>query len=273
MPRSNLAVRVLTTVALLPLLLGLLFLGPAWSFYLLVLAACAIGSYEIFAMTHPGDRAAQAVGIVTTLAVSWVVYRFSDQALALMALLIVSPLAGFLMPLWRLGDIKTAALRMMAGAAAPLYVGVLLTTLGLVRRDQGMLGPAYVFMAFAFAWLGDTGGYFFGRFLGKRRLYPAVSPKKTVAGLVGAIAGSSLGGLGVKLGLLPSIPFAHAVGLGAFAGLFGQLGDLAESLLKRSAGVKDSGSIIPGHGGLLDRIDALLVIAPLVYLYASWHGP
>jgi phosphatidate cytidylyltransferase len=272
-PRSNLAVRVLTSVGLLPLLLALLFLGPAWAWYLLVLAACAVASAELFAMTHPGDRVAQTVGVATTLGVSVTVYQMTANALALMTLVMAVSLIGALVPLWRLGDIKTSALRMMVGIAGPLYLGVLLTTLGLLRRDHGSLGSSYVFMALGFAWLGDTGGYFFGKYLGRRKLYPAVSPKKTVAGLMGAIAGASLGGLGVHLWLLPSVPLTHAAGLGTLAGGLGQLGDLAESLLKRSVGVKDSGSVIPGHGGLLDRVDALLVIAPIVYLYATWHGP
>jgi len=271
-PKSNLTVRILTTLGLLPLLLALLFVGPAWAWYLLVVAASAVASAELFAMTHPGDRVAQTVGVVTTLGVSGTVYQMPGDAHALMILVMSVCLIGGLIPLWRLGDVKTSALRMMAGIAGPLYVGVLLTTLGLLRRDQHSLGSSYVFMALSFAWLGDTGGYFFGKYLGRRKLYPAVSPKKTVAGLVGAMGASSLGGLGVHLWLLPSVPLTHAIGLGALAGGLGQLGDLAESLLKRSAGVKDSGFVIPGHGGLLDRIDALLVIAPMVYVYATWHA-
>ena len=217
MPKSNLTVRILTTLGLLPLLLALLFVGPAWAWYLLVVAASAVASAELFAMTHPGDRVAQTVGVVTTLGVSGTVYQMPGDAHALMILVMSVCLIGGLIPLWRLGDVKTSALRMMAGIAGPLYVGVLLTTLGLLRRDQHSLGSSYVFMALSFAWLGDTGGYFFGKYLGRRKLYPAVSPKKTVAGLVGAMGASSLGGLGVHLWLLPSVPLTHAIGLGVSA--------------------------------------------------------
>jgi len=123
-----------------------------------------------------------------------------------------------------------------------------------------------------FAWLADTGGYFFGRFFGKTKLYEAVSPKKTRAGFVGALVGAAAGASLASFWYLPSLPIAHSLPLAIVAGGLGQLGDLVESLLKRSTGIKDSGSIVPGHGGLLDRVDALLFASPLVYLYALWAG-
>jgi phosphatidate cytidylyltransferase len=127
-------------------------------------------------------------------------------------------------------------------------------------------------MSLTFSWLADTGGYFFGRFLGKTKLYEAVSPKKTRAGFVGALVGASVGATLASLWYLPALPLAHALPLGLFAGAVGQLGDLVESLLKRSTGIKDSGGIVPGHGGMLDRIDALIVVSPIVYLYSSYSG-
>jgi phosphatidate cytidylyltransferase len=129
-----------------------------------------------------------------------------------------------------------------------------------------------VLLALTFAWLGDTGGYFFGRFLGKTKLYEAVSPKKTRAGFVGALVGAMLGAALISLFLLPELELRHALPLAVVSGGLGQLGDLAESLLKRSIGVKDSGNVVPGHGGILDRVDALLVVAPVVYLYVIWSA-
>ena len=253
----------------LPLLLALLFAGPAWAWYLLILAACIMGAAELFGMTHPQDRISQALGILMTAAASGVLYRFGHDARWLMGLILTVPLLGVLIPVWRLGEIQSASLRLMSGIAGPLYVGIMLTTVALLRRDGG---AGFVVMALAFAWLGDTGGYFFGRFLGKRKLYPRLSPKKTVAGFVGALVGAALGGALASLWYLPLVPIAHAVPLAIVAGAAGQLGDLAESLLKRSTGVKDSGWIIPGHGGLLDRIDALLLVSPIVYLYGLVVG-
>jgi phosphatidate cytidylyltransferase len=270
--QSNLTIRVLTAVVAIPLLLALLFLAPAIAFYALVAAACLIGASELFAMTHPGDRISQALGILMTLAVSAGLYFFGRDPRAFLAILLVVAILGVLLPLWRLGEIETSAFRLLANVAGPIYIGLLLTTIGLLRRDQGSEGGQYVLMTLTFAWFGDTGGYFAGRFLGKTKLYEKVSPKKTREGYYGSIAGSVVGALVAHFWYLPSIPLAHAVPLAIACGAIGQLGDLVESMLKRSTGVKDSGWIIPGHGGLLDRIDALLIVSPMVYIYTAFFA-
>ena len=109
--------------------------------------------------------------------------------------------------------------------------------------------------------------YFAGRFLGKAKLYPAVSPKKTWAGAWGGLAGSIVGAAALKLISAHWLSWADVVLIAIPGGILGQLGDLAESLIKRSVGVKDSGALLPGHGGLLDRVDAVLFIAPYAYAY------
>jgi phosphatidate cytidylyltransferase len=268
--KSNLTIRLLTAAVVVPLLLALLFLGPSWGFFVLVVAASAVGASELFGMTHPGDRVAQAIGVLLSVAISLAVYFGAGDPRVLLTAIFLVPVVGILMPLWRLGEIPTAGLRTMANVAGPFYIGGLLTSIALLRRDQGDVGPHFVVMTLTFAWLGDTGGYFFGRFLGKTKLYERVSPKKTRAGFVGSLVGSALGAVVAHFWYLPSIPLAHAVPLALFAGALGQLGDLVESLLKRSTKIKDSGWIVPGHGGLLDRIDALLIVSPVVYLYTLW---
>jgi phosphatidate cytidylyltransferase len=268
-PNSNLAQRLLTAAIAVPLLLALLFWGPAWGFALVVLGACTGAALELFRMTHPDDRVAQLVGTATTAAAAALLYLYAADARVVFSVLIGVTLLGLLVPLWRLGDIASAALRITAGIAAPLYVGGLIATLALLRRD---FGPGHVLMTLMFAWFADTGGYFFGRFLGKRQLYARISPKKTRAGFVGALLGAVIGGLLGHFWFLTEIPLLDAVVLGLICGALGQLGDLVESLLKRSTGLKDSGSILPGHGGLFDRIDALLVASPIVYLYWIWNA-
>jgi phosphatidate cytidylyltransferase len=268
---SNLVVRVGTALVGVPAILALLYLGPAWGVFVLVAAAGAVGAVELFQMTWKGDRVAQALGVVLTVAVSACVYFFTDQARVLLTVLLLVPLLGLLLPLWRLGDIQTGALRIGAACFGPLYVGAMLTTLALLRKEQpGTDGPGYVVVALAFAWLSDTGGYFAGRYFGKRKFYEAVSPKKTIAGSVGGLAGAVLGGVVAHFTILKSLPLLHAIALGLIAGFLGQLGDLGESLLKRSVGVKDSGAILPGHGGILDRVDALIVTSTVLYLYTRW---
>ncbi len=268
---SNLAVRLLTAAVFVPLLLLLLYKGPAWGLYFLILPATLIGTYELVAMTHPGDRVSQGIVLAMATAVSAALYWTKDPRAALTVIAIV-PVLGPVLTLARLGDIHTAALRAITMSVAPLFVAVPLTWLAVVRRDVPN-GASYVVMALMFAWFSDTGGYFAGRFLGKRKLYEAVSPKKTVEGAFGGLAGSVIGGLTAHFWFLKAIPLAHVVPLALVAGALGQAGDLGESLLKRSTGVKDSGAIVPGHGGILDRIDALILTSTVVYLYTLWTKP
>jgi phosphatidate cytidylyltransferase len=268
--RSNLATRILTTAVVAPLLLLLLYFGPAWGWFALVFAASGIGAAELFNMTHPDDRVSQTVGVVLTLVVSGVLWRWGTDARILITLIALLPLAAMILTLARLGDVRTAAMRMAATAFGPLWLGML-TMLAMLRRDAHDLGPDYVVMTLTFAWLADTGGYFAGRHLGRRKLYEAVSPKKTVEGLLGALLGAIVGALIAHFFYLRSVPLVHALALAVLAGGLGQVGDLGESLLKRSTGVKDSGGIVPGHGGMLDRIDALFVTSALVYLYVRWR--
>jgi phosphatidate cytidylyltransferase len=271
--KSNLTLRLLSAAVAVPAILALLYLGPPWGFYLLVLPATLVGCAELFAMTHGGDRLAQAAGVAISAATSLAIYGFGvGDSRVLLTLLVVVPALGPLVTLFRLGDLSTAALRAFALGLGPLYVAAPLTLLALMRRDFGDEGPGLVVMSLMFAWWGDTGGYFAGRFFGKRKLYEAVSPKKTVEGAIGGLAGSVLGALTASLWYLPRVPLLHSIPLAIVAGILGQAGDLSESLVKRSVGVKDSGAIVPGHGGILDRVDALLMTSVTVYLYAIWFG-
>jgi phosphatidate cytidylyltransferase len=137
-----------------------------------------------------------------------------------------------------------------------------------------LFGFGWVIMSFVLAWANDTAAYFAGRFLGRHKMFPRVSPKKTWEGFAGGLAGSVAGALALRamdpVGDLAGLGIAGAVVLGLGAAALGPLGDLVESMLKRAAGVKDSGRLIPGHGGLLDRIDALLFIAPWVWVFAAY---
>jgi phosphatidate cytidylyltransferase len=268
--RSNLVTRLLTATVVAPLILVILYFGPVWAWFVLVWVASGIGAAELFGMTHPGDPVARAAGIASTLVVSGVLWLWGTEARVLLTLVVAIPFAAMSVTLARLGDVRTAAMRMAAMAFGPLWLGML-TLLALLRRDTGGSGPDYVVMALMFAWFADTGGYFVGRRLGRRKLYEAVSPKKTVEGFVGAVLGAVLGAVAAHFWYLRSIPLGDALLLAIAAGVMGQVGDLGESLLKRSTGVKDSGEIVPGHGGILDRIDALFVTGAIVYLYVQWR--
>jgi phosphatidate cytidylyltransferase len=172
--------------------------------------------------------------------------------------------------LFRFRDIPTVAGRYAATVAGIVYAGYLLTYLAklkLIERFQPGDGGDAVLLVLIVAWVADTGAYFAGRFLGKARLYEAVSPKKTWAGAWGGLAGSLVGVVALKLISAHWLSWLDVVLIAIPGGVLGQLGDLTESLFKRSVGVKDSGALLPGHGGLLDRIDAVLFIAPYAYAY------
>ena len=269
---SNLAVRIATAAVGAPLILLLLYKGAPWGFYLLVLPASLVAAWELFNMTHPGDRASQLTGAALSAAVSAATYFADGDARVLVTVIVCAPLAGPLVTLARLGDMKTAALRACAMGFGPLFVGVPVTLLAVMRRDLGDAGAGYVVLAIMFAWFGDTGGYFAGRFPGRRLLYEAVSPKTTIAGALGGLAGSVVGALLAHFWFLPSLSLAHGLPLAVVAGALGQAGDLGESVLKRSFGVKDSGAIVPGHGGILDRVDALMLTSAVTYLYTLWFA-
>jgi phosphatidate cytidylyltransferase len=249
---SNLAIRLATAAVCVPIILGLLYRAPPWAFYLLVLTVALIGVRELLSMTHPGDAAAQAVGVVVSAAASVAVFLHGEDARTLVTVLVAVPMVGF----------------------GPLFVAVPLTLLALMRRTLGAgVGPGVVLLCLGLAWFADTSAYFAGRFLGRRKLYEAVSPKKTLEGAIGGLLGSVVWALLASLCFLRgALPVAHAVPLAVVGGVLGQAGDLAESLLKRSTGIKDSGDIVPGHGGILDRVDALLMTSVVVFLYTLWIG-
>jgi phosphatidate cytidylyltransferase len=199
---------------------------------------------------------------------------FPTDARALVTVLVVVPAIGPLWTLARLGNIETAALRACALGFGPLFVVVPLTLLAVMKKTLGDAGPGFVLLTLGLGWLADTVAYFAGRLFGRRKLYEAVSPKKTIEGAIGGLLGSVLWAVLAALWFLRgALPLAHAVPLALVAGVLGQAGDLAESLLKRSTGVKDSGAIVPGHGGVLDRVDAVIMTTMVVYLYSLWITP
>lgn len=263
---SNLAIRLTTAALVTPLVLLVLFFGPELAWFSLVLVCLAGLGAELYRLSHPGDRLAQVVLVGLTVAVSCALY-FDRAGRLVTATLLSLPVAAMLLTLWRFGELPSAGFRMAMAVMGPLYLGGLLTTLALLRRDLGELGKWYVLMALSFAWFGDAGAYFAGKRFGRRKLYPAISPAKTVEGLYGAVVGAIAGAFWAHFIHLPSIPLLDAILLAMACGVLGQLGDLGESLLKRACGAKDSGWIVPGHGGLLDRVDALLVVGGIVYLY------
>ncbi len=274
MASANLATRLATAAIAVPLILGLIFRAPPWCFYAaLVLPAILVGAHELFAMTHPLDRVARTIGVLISGAASVSFYVRPDDIHVVTTLLLVVPLLAPIVTLARVGSIETAAFRVFALGYGPLLVAVPLTLLAVMQRAFGAAGPGAVLLALGLGWFGDTGAYFVGRTLGRHALCRVVSPKKTVEGAIGGLVASVAWGITGSLAFLRgTLPMAHAVPLAIAGGMLGQVGDLGESLVKRSTGVKDSGVVVPGHGGILDRLDSVIMTSVAVYLYASWIG-
>ena len=153
---------------------------------------------------------------------------------------------------------------------ATLYVGMLGGSLIRLRNDftdPQRTGPKLVFFLVLVVWLGDAGAYYVGKRFGKHPLSPRISPKKTIEGLFGGIAVSVLTAVIVHFTFFQAFPLIHAIIAGIILSIAGVIGDLAESMWKRSAAVKDSGTLFPGHGGLLDRFDSVFYTAPILYVY------
>jgi phosphatidate cytidylyltransferase len=149
---------------------------------------------------------------------------------------------------------------------ATTYVGMLTGSLIRLRNDFPE-GWKLVFFLLLVVWLGDSGAYYFGKSFGKHKLSPRISPKKTVEGLIGGIVTSIVTAIVIHFTFFRSFPLQHAILAGVLLSFAGVVGDLAESMWKRSADVKDSGTLLPGHGGFLDRFDSILFTAPILYCY------
>jgi len=156
-----------------------------------------------------------------------------------------------------------------------VYVGGLLSFLVALRLKDAAAGRGgdLVMMLFCILWTGDSFAYFIGKSIGRHKLAPAVSPKKTWEGAIAGFLFSILAAVACHYSFVPQISLMDSAILGTLVGVLGQIGDLGESIIKRAANVKDSGGILPGHGGILDRIDSLLFGAPAMYYYLFFFRP
>lgn len=258
---ARLAAGLIGVAILVPLLVW----GGVVAVDLVVWAALGVAMFEYGRMAFSPDelQLKLGVGLAATVVFATVLYL---PTAALGPVLIGVTLLSFLMVMGSGVSVSVAADRVGRVLLGALWVGGLLAFVAMVRRlDQGM---GWIFVLLASTWLGDTGAYFAGRSFGKHRLAPVLSPKKTWEGAIGGFVAAMCGAVlfGWLTGL--EIPWYLLALLGGIVDVFGVLGDLAESLLKRSFGVKDSGGILPGHGGILDRVDSLLFAAPVLYLVA-----
>ncbi|HWI40154.1 MAG TPA: phosphatidate cytidylyltransferase, partial [Verrucomicrobiae bacterium] len=253
---------LITGIVALPLLVGFIRYAPASWFSVFIALCTFLGMQELYRMSIPSRR---AEGILGSLAGGAAILLFPGGY-------VLPVFTGFfllfsLLMLFRFRDIRDAGGELALLLLPLLYVPLLLGHLVLIRQEPA--GIRWIFFLLLLIMAGDTAAYYVGSSLGKNRLYPEVSPKKSVEGAIGGLAGSVAAAFIAGWTFLPGISVSECVLLPLVLGPLGQLGDLFESLLKRSFGVKDSGGIIPGHGGILDRLDSLLFSAPVLFYYLS----
>lgn len=286
MAKGELGSRLMVAVIGIPVAVFLIYLG-GWALGLMMALTAAVGAREYFSLARArGVRALSWIGIPAAalfpiLATINPSYRdFSEPAFTLVVAVVLVSVAAVLWLRWPEGSPMGAAAATVTGA---LYGGGTLAFWVLLRHlpetapepAQPMDGVALVVFPIAVTWMGDTFAYFFGVRFGKKKLIEKVSPKKTVLGGAAGLVGSMLtaGGLGyLLLGDIPGYGISWPVAMlfGAVISVLGQIGDLTESVMKRDAGVKDSGAILPGHGGVLDRLDAIYFTVPAAFLMFLW---
>ncbi|MFN2426259.1 MAG: phosphatidate cytidylyltransferase [Candidatus Binatia bacterium] len=258
--------RIITALIAIPLLIWLILAAPGWLYSSVVLAVTFVSLREMAEMQRVGTYGAKllTVGAGMTIALAMLV----DSTGATLSAGIVVALIGVL-----LGQLATAEdmSRSVMGAGqilfAALYGGLLLPHLIWLRSIDH--GPGLVFLVLATAMASDAGGFFAGRAWGKRKLWPTVSPNKTVEGAAGSVLAAVVIGTLFQIILVQRFSFLESIVVTAVLSLLAQLGDLSESMIKRAYDAKDSGWIIPGHGGVLDRTDSMVLPIVFTYYYAS----
>jgi phosphatidate cytidylyltransferase len=276
--------RVATAAVLIPSVLWAVYRAPFWLFVVLVGIVALLSTHEFFSIIKKYGLNPVRSAIFATIAAPFLFLAFRPLhgiAFDVLLLMTIGSMMTFVVAMRR-DNLREATLSAGISFFAVPYIGLALLSLAILRAGQGAYLIVMIFIA---VWVGDTAAYYVGRTLGRRKLAPTVSPKKTWEGAIASALFSALAAaVWAKFGISDrevqptefflfsqAVQLVHsstalAFSLGLIINIAAQFGDLAESMIKRGAGVKDSGTILPGHGGILDRIDALLFAAPVALL-------
>ncbi|MCX7635453.1 MAG: phosphatidate cytidylyltransferase [Syntrophales bacterium] len=259
--------RWLTALVLVPVLFAVVAFGSPTVFALFVGLFMAAGMYEYNNLAFP--KGFSWVKVETMIAAVLLFGAFYvGEADAVLGVLVFATMALSVFHLLRVRENHVEITPVIKAVFGLAYVPLLLSYFLWIRRwDDGVL---WIFFIIVLAFSGDVAAYYVGRKFGHRKLIPAVSAGKSIAGTVALFTGSAVACCIYAYFFLPRVALLHAALLGFTGSVIGQLGDLCESVLKRAAGAKDSGGLLPGHGGVLDRLDCLLFIAPYVYYFRLW---
>ncbi len=266
---ASLKQRVLTAVICLPLLLALLFC-PTPVIVLVVMAAALVGMQEYYqAIGIAEKRPLCLMGYLAAVVIPLGIYYLTDTALVLVYLYVV---ALFVLMLASKNQVTFRDIALLAMGL--VYIPYFLSHIIYIRDLE--LGNVYIWLVFVGAFMTDTCAYFVGCSVGGRKLCPSISPKKTVAGAIGGTVGCGLSF--ILFGVVVNHFFAEALQghqlnlwllflMGLVTSVVSQIGDLVASMLKRQCGIKDFGTLLPGHGGILDRCDSIIMVAPIIFLF------
>lgn len=268
--------RIISAVVALALLAAIMLLGRE-ALGITIFAAALLGIYEFYkAVENAGYKPVKVLGYISCLPLLYIGIFGSDTGAFLQeSTLKLAALVVFIVLLVLLAIIvfmygKINIMDISITLFGILYVVFLLSFVTQVRNLEN--GYLYIWMVFIGAWATDTAAYFAGVTMGKRKILPEVSPKKTLEGSIGGVAGCIVAMLLYGLFVnarIDSIPLYHFAIIGLICGIVSQIGDWAASAVKRFVNIKDYGNIMPGHGGLLDRCDSILVVAPVIYFYIA----
>jgi phosphatidate cytidylyltransferase len=257
--------RLATAAVAIPSLLALILYPAAWPLAVFVSIIGLVGIGEYAAMAFP-SRAAQRFLTIIMGTVLLIGTAFPNGLHYLTASLTLAVAVGLIWTLLTRSDFEHGLSDLGLSLVGIFYVGLFLPHF-IWLHSIPVVGPLWVIFVILIGMAGDTGGYAVGHAIGRHKLMPRVSPGKTIEGAIGIIVASLLGGAVSKLIFLRQLTWGEAMLLAGTMAILGQLGDLSESIMKRTFGVKESGWLFPGHGGVLDRVDSLLFPVVFVYYY------
>ena len=247
---------------IVPPVIFLIAMGPSLILCLMVLLATFLGLGEFYNLALPqSKRVERYVGIGLGLILSLILIYSDVKTFPIFIVLLLLCLSIIFMGTSE--NLSSTIANIGITLFGILYIGFLLSHVSLIRIMGD--GKLWVLFLMTTVWAGDISAFFIGSLLGRHKLYPKISPKKTYEGLGGAVVGSTIVALAFTRYFIPHLHTGPCILLAIGLGILGQLGDFTESMLKRSAQVKDSGYLIPGHGGMLDRLDSFLFSAPFLY--------
>ncbi|MFO7773722.1 MAG: phosphatidate cytidylyltransferase [Dehalococcoidia bacterium] len=263
--------RVITAVVGVPLVIVAIWFGGPW-FSLFIAAAALAGTYEFYRMAR-FDRREPLLYLGLLWALALVLSpHYHHRSPDVLPITITAVMLISLIWLLRRPSREGAFGNWAWTIVGALYVGWMLSFWLNLRGLED--GRNWVYLAMLTIFANDTGAFFIGRARGRHKLAPAMSPAKTWEGAIGGLISAIVGAMVIAIILDVISPYTfeywQIVGLGFLVGLFAQLGDLVESLLKRNMGVKESGNLLPGHGGILDRFDSIIFVGAVVYYYVIW---